>query len=165
MICSKENTMAMLRLSGFVLVASTALSLTACVGGSGDEPIVGSAEQGAIAVMERACAGCHGDDMAGRLDPFSDNVTYYPDTVAYAANLTPDVATGIGSWDDVQIDVAIRVGVDDANKPMCEPMPVYPTMDDQEVADIIAYLRTVPAVNRAVPESTCPSQHGDPHDE
>jgi hypothetical protein len=47
---------------------------------------------------------------------------------------------------------------------MCEPMPVYSTMSDQEVADIIAYLRSLPAVSREIEESSCPSQTGDPHD-
>src|SRR5687768_5688297 len=161
--------MAMLRMSGFVLaVASTALSLSlaACVEGSSEqEPIVGSAERGAEAVAARACAGCHEPDMSGRLDPFSDNVTFHDDTISYASNLTPDDATGIGTWTDVQIDIAIRVGVDGIDKPMCEPMPVYATMSDQEVADIIAYLRSLPPVSKAVTESSCPSQVGDPHDE
>ena len=158
--------MAMIRVSGFVLVvASTALSLVACVDGASKGTIVGSVERGSTAVTMRACRGCHEADMAGRLDPFSDNVTFLPDTVAYASNLTPDVATGLGSWSDLQIDVAIRVGIDGTEKPMCEPMPGYPNMSDQEVADIIVYLRGLPAVHRQIPESSCPSQHDGPHGE
>jgi cytochrome c551/c552 len=161
--------MAMLRVSGFVLVvASTALSLSLAACTSSSNEIVGNAEAGRSAIEARACTGCHEEDLSGRLDAFSDNVTYYEDTVSYASNLTPDDATGLGLWSDVQIDVAIRVGVDGTNgvaKPMCEPMPVYPDMSDQEIADIIAYLRSIPAVSKGVPPSSCPSQHGDPHDE
>jgi hypothetical protein len=160
-----EDGMAMIRVSGFVLAAaSTALALAACVEGA-EEETIGSPERGAAAVIDRACKGCHSEDLAGRLDPFSDNVTYYPDTVSFASNLTPDLATGIGGWSDVQLDLAIRVGVDGVAKPMCEPMPVYSTMSDQEVADIIAYLRSLPPVSRQIEDSSCPSQIGDPHDE
>jgi cytochrome c553 len=157
--------MATIRFSTFALVASTALSLSlgACVEQPSQHKLVGSVTAGAASVKARACAGCHGDNMAGSQEAFHDNVTFYPDTVAYASNLTPDVATGIGSWDDAEVDVAIRVGVDGVSKPMCEPMPVYASMGDQEVTDIIAYLRSLPPVKLEVMESSCPSQHGSPH--
>jgi cytochrome c2 len=148
-----------------VMLAAASISFAACVSDSPDSLIVGSAERGAVAVKKRACDGCHEPDMGGRLDRFSDNTTNYPDTISYAANLTPDIATGLGRWTYLELDAAIRVGYDGVDKPMCEPMPVYSTMPDQELADIIAYLRSVPAISRAIPESSCPSQHGDPHDE
>jgi len=155
----------MVRFSRVSLLLSM-VSLGACVDTpQHQQPLVGSVAHGETAVAARACAGCHEPDFAGRLDAFHDDTTYLPDTISYASNLTPDLATGIGSWSDAQIDVAIRVGVDGIDKPMCEPMPVYAMMADQEVADIIAYLRSLPPVAKAVPQSACPSQHGGPHDE
>jgi len=154
----------MIRIS-VLLVMSIGLSVGCVESSSSPHMLVGSVTRVASSVATRACKGCHGDDMAGRTDPFHDDTTYLPDTISYASNLTPDMATGIGSWSDAQLDVAIRVGVDGTTKPMCEPMPVYAMMSDQEVADVIAYMRSLPAVNRDIPESSCPSQQGGPHGE
>jgi cytochrome c2 len=149
------------RLFGLVfVVASSALSVAAC--GESLEP--GNVERGAVLVNDLACSGCHYFDLGGTLDPLPDPYSMHEDTVAYASNITPDVATGIGNWTDQELDEAIRAGIDAADEKMCEPMPVYSDMSDQEVADIIAFLRSLPPVVRAVAESSCPSQTGDPHE-
>ncbi|HET7716191.1 MAG TPA: cytochrome c [Bauldia sp.] len=109
-----------------------------------------------------ACGNCHngrnekfefipGKELAGGFhlfDPIGID--------AYAANITPDPDTGIGTWTDEQIIVAIREGKTPDGRinfpPM--PVPVYNNMSDDDVKAIVAYLRTVPAVHNEVPEST-----------
>ena len=144
-----------LRLESFVCLS--AVLLIACGGGESGLP-KGDAAKGKAAVAERSCTGCHGQDLAGTTTELSDTVTHLPDTKAYSSNLTPDTETGIGDWSDDELAAAIRNGVDDADKAMCEPMPIYKSMSDEELANIIAYLRTLPAVKKEIPESSCPSQ-------
>ena len=74
---------------------------------------------------------------------------------AYAANITPDPDTGIGTWTDEEIITAIREGKTPDGRINFPPMPVptYNNMSDDDVKAIVAYLRTVPAIHNEVPES------------
>ncbi|APR76697.1 Hypothetical protein A7982_02044 [Minicystis rosea] len=73
----------------------------------------------------------------------------------YGANLTPDMATGIGGWTDEQIKTAIKTGVDDEGQDLCSSMTRFSALSDQDLSDIVAYLRSIPAVDNAVQEGTC----------
>jgi mono/diheme cytochrome c family protein len=69
----------------------------------------------------------------------------------YSTNITPDKETGIGAWSNEQIIAAIRDG-DVRGKGVEAPvMPYYrySGMTGEDVADLVAYLRTLPAVRRA----------------
>jgi mono/diheme cytochrome c family protein len=72
----------------------------------------------------------------------------------YGSNITPDPETGLGRWSDAEIAAAIRDGVGRDGSVEAPAMPYYQYagMADDDVADLIAYLRTlppVPRVNRA----------------
>jgi mono/diheme cytochrome c family protein len=76
-----------------------------------------------------------------------------PFGTVYSSNITPDPTTGIGKWTDEQIIVATRAG----RRPNGErlipvhPYTVFNGMAEQDLKDVVAYLRSVPAVNRATP--------------
>lgn len=76
-----------------------------------------------------------------------------PFGTVYSSNITPDPTTGIGKWTDEQIITAIRAG----RRPNGEriipvhPYTVFNGMAEQDLKDLVAYLRSVPAVNRAAP--------------
>ncbi|MEO8299373.1 MAG: c-type cytochrome, partial [Burkholderiales bacterium] len=74
---------------------------------------------------------------------------------AVSANITPDPETGIGKWTDAQIALAIREGKRPDGTLIGPPMPfgLYRGISDNDVAAIVAYLRTVPPVKNAVPKS------------
>jgi mono/diheme cytochrome c family protein len=69
----------------------------------------------------------------------------------YSTNITPDRQTGIGSWSDDQIITAIRLG----RRPNGErlipvhPYTVFNGMAEEDLRSLVAYLRTVPPVNRS----------------
>ena len=73
---------------------------------------------------------------------------------AYAPNITMDVETGIGSWTDEEIMVAIRDGLRPDGSLVRPPMPsaFYRGMSDTDVRAIVAYLRTLKPVKNEVPE-------------
>ena len=73
-----------------------------------------------------------------------------PFGTVYSTNITPDTKTGIGSWTDEEIVTAIRLG----RRPNGERIvPVHPFtsfngMADGDLKALVAFLRTVPPVNR-----------------
>ncbi len=105
------------------------------------------------------CGNCHtpqgpqgpvaGKALAGGL-PFREKVF-----TAYSSNITPDPETGIGRWTDAQIATAIREGKRPDGSLIGPPMPfeLYRGIADADLAAIVAYLRTVPAVKNAVKKS------------
>ncbi len=68
----------------------------------------------------------------------------------YSSNITPDKQTGIGGWTDDQIITAVRLG----RRPNGErlipvhPYPVFNGMAAEDLRALVAFLRTVPPVNR-----------------
>lgn len=150
------------------------------VGGCDDPPSDGDGvvdmlpadpvQRGRFHVDARGCPSCHQSMEAGA-GTLSGSSTPRMGTLAYPANLTPDVDTGIGSWSDADIMRAMRTGVDDEDAPLCPPMPHFDgsggdgrPMNDDEATSIVAYLRSLPPVHHAVPESSCPPLKSPPAD-
>lgn len=74
-----------------------------------------------------------------------------PYGTVYSTNITPDQPTGIGGWTDEQIITAVRLGRrpnGDRLLPV-HPYPVFNGMAAEDLKALVAFLRTVPAVNRA----------------
>lgn len=102
------------------------------------------------------CNFCHQDSMPGAGD-FSGQTFPRPRTTAYGANLTPDRMTGIGARTDEQVLRSIRQSVAaDGTRRLCEMSPFSPTMlPDENLCALLAYLRSLTPVSRAIPASTC----------
>jgi mono/diheme cytochrome c family protein len=66
-------------------------------------------------------------------------------------NITPDEATGIGRWSGAGFVRAVRDGVRPDGSPIHPPMPLYRSLDEQDLLAVHAFLRTVPAVRTAHP--------------
>ncbi len=108
-----------------------------------------------------ACSNCHAmrnpdfTVVAGMEFAGGFRITL-PELDVYAANITPDMETGIGGWSDAEIIRAIREGVASDGTIIFPPMPVptYNNMSDDDVKAIVAYLRTLKPVKHEVSEST-----------
>ncbi len=109
----------------------------------------GAVARGFALIDENGCRSCHGADLAGT----PGGIPRFPKI--HGANLTPDMDTGIGGWSDAQIATAIRTGIDDEGGALCEKMPHFAKLTDADVGAIVAYLRSVPAVGKKIPESEC----------
>ncbi|MCC5793669.1 MAG: hypothetical protein JJT85_02905 [Chromatiales bacterium] len=68
-------------------------------------------------------------------------------------NITPDDATGIGAWTDGEVARAIREGIGRNGQALFPIMPwfMYQVMTDEDLAAVIAYLRSMPAVYNDTP--------------
>ena len=83
--------------------------------------------------------------------------------VSYAANLTPDMETGLGSWTAEQFVAAIRHGKHaGSGRPIAPPMPwqSFARLDDNDLRAIYAYLMAQQPVHNLVPEPSPPAPHG-----
>lgn len=141
-------------LSGAKRLCLLLLAIAGCDGEGVDvhDPI----SLGHAFVNQRGCGNCH----QGPDGTLSGQTTPRPSTRAYPKNLTPDHATGIGDWADLQIIRAIRFGIDDEGRSLCPPMPVFEDMTSLEADAIVAYLRSLQAVEHKIPESECPPLDG-----
>jgi len=112
------------------------------------------------------CAGCHSPrdftrvgapefkDQRGSGNVFSDFLIGMPG-VLVAANITPDMETGIGGWSDGEKIRAIREGVDRDGNALFPMMPysTYRHMSDEDVEALVAYMDTLPPVRHAMPKT------------
>lgn len=147
------GTVLLLALGAFL--ATNALSVTnsanASPATSGGDPVRGQY----IFALSGGC-GCHGANLAGfnpAGPPFGEMLAG-PFGSVPAANITQDKDTGIGNWTDDQIVNALRNGIDDGGEQLFPIMPynTFHFMSDADVTDLVAFLRTVPAVSNKVPE-------------
>jgi hypothetical protein len=106
------------------------------------------------------CPSCHTSDMGGTSTPLSQYVA--TGNYLYPPNLTPDMTTGVGSWRDNDLALAITEGIDNQSERLCPQMQHYPGMCTSEVNGVIAWLRSLPAVSRQVPRSICPPLKSNP---
>jgi len=70
-----------------------------------------------------------------------------------APNLTPDPETGAGRWSDDELARAIREGIGHDGRALFPMMPYdeYRILSDEDVASIVVYVRSLPAVRNPLP--------------
>ncbi len=107
-----------------------------------------------------ACASCHarpGQDnrlaLGGGMALASPFGTFYP------PNISQDRADGIGKWRAIDIANAVMSGVSPSGQHYYPALPYvnYVKMTRQDAADLIAYLRTLPAVAGGTPAHDLPA--------
>lgn len=86
-----------------------------------------------------------------------------PFGIVYAANLTPDNETGLGSWSADDFIRAVRTGKHHGvptARPILPPMPWMnlAAQSDEDLRAVFAYLKSVPAVKNEVPAPKVPPQ-------
>jgi len=114
----------------------------------------GDAAAGRLVYFAGGCESCHKsprqDDplrLGGGLGLKTPFGTFYP------PNISTDPADGIGGWRPVDIANALLSGVsrDGQNLYPAFPYPSYQRMTPKDVADLVAFLRTLPAVPGRAP--------------
>jgi mono/diheme cytochrome c family protein len=107
-------------------------------------------ERGRHLVESRyACIECHGTNFGGGV---------MVDDPMLGQFLGPNITTGTGSrsagYGPADWDRIVRHGVRSDGRPAAMPSEDFQRMTDQELADVVAYIRSQPAVNNEVPPAT-----------
>jgi Cytochrome c len=135
-----------LALIALVLIAGAAFVIT--VNRLDESPAAsgpGNAQRGAYLAKVGHCAGCH--TARGGAPYAGGRALATPFGTVYAANLTPDDSTGIGRWSDTDFWRALHNGRSADGRlllPAC-PYPNFTQVSREDVRDLFAYLRNVPA--------------------
>lgn len=107
----------------------------------------GAIERGKYLFVGADCGGCHGGDTQGAA-PSGGLGLDTPFGLFHVPNITPDKQYGIGSWSEADFRAALRKGVGHKGEYL---FPVFPftsftNMSDGDIADLYAYLMSLPAV-------------------
>lgn len=91
-----------------------------------------------------------GMEGAGEIEPYAD----LPGRIV-APNLTPDQETGAGNWTDDMFARAIREGIGHDGRALFPIMPYqnFRELSDEDVASLVVYLRSLPAVHHELPKT------------
>lgn len=86
----------------------------------------------------------------------NDDLTAWvgPWGISFAANLTPDVETGLGGWTAAQFIQSMRTGKHlGVGRPILPPMPVsaLAAMTDPDLNAMFAYLKSLKPIKNLVP--------------
>lgn len=103
-----------------------------------------------LTVAITKCVECHGPDLGGAVVIDDKGLGYVT-----APNITTGDGSVIDEYTDAELARVIRNGVKrDGHGVMIMPSEDYHTMTDSDVVAIIAYVRSVPPVNRTMPKSS-----------
>lgn len=106
---------------------------------------IGDAVEGARLGDLYGCTHCHTPDLGGMI--FIDGMPF----IRLAANNITAGAPG-GAYSDEDFERALRHGIArDGRKLFAMPSAEYTYLSDQDIADLLAWIRTMPAVERELP--------------
>jgi mono/diheme cytochrome c family protein len=112
-------------------------------------PQAAMAERGAYLYNTTSCFFCHLGDGSG-----GNKISWKPFGTLYVRNISSDRETGIGDWNDAEVARAIRSGVSRHGRQLHWQGMIWDllsNLDEEDVRALIAYLRTLPPVHKAVP--------------
>ena len=107
--------------------------------------MIGNASEGELVFAAAGCSSCH---SAENTDALSGGKAFVSDFgTFYAPNISTHPRFGIGTWSDYDLANAIMAGVspDSEHYYPAFPYTTYSKMDPQDVVNLIAHLRTLPA--------------------
>jgi len=112
-------------------------------------------ERGRYLYTIASCALCHGPDGAG-----GAKLSWRVLGTVWARNLTPDRDTGLGAWTDGEIARAMRSGIAKDGRPLHWQAMIWDhasNWDEEDLRALIAFLRALPPLHRAVPTPRPPA--------
>jgi mono/diheme cytochrome c family protein len=92
------------------------------------------------------CAGCHGDGLEGRV---------FAEDPLFGRLVAPNLTGARARYDDADFDRLLRHGVrpDSTGVSLAMPSASFARLADDDLAAIIAYVRSLPAVDNPLPDT------------
>jgi mono/diheme cytochrome c family protein len=96
------------------------------------------------------CMDCHTERRPGEPTRFGAGGKQFlgPWGISVSANLSSDKTNGLGDWSDAEIERTIRTGIARDGHKLFPPMPfpAYKNIAADDMAALLAYLRSLPAI-------------------
>ncbi len=107
-------------------------------------------KRGKVLFEAADCTSCHTDVKGGGAPLAGGRKLTTPFGVFYGPNITPDRKDGIGDWSEAQFRRALHRGIDKKGDYLYPvfPFAAFTGISNVDVADLYAYLRTLPPVAR-----------------
>jgi len=111
----------------------------------------GDAKRGEYLVKAGGCLGCHTEDKKDAAPFAGGRALKTPFGTFFGPNITPHPQAGIGKWTEADFVRAMRHGrrPDGANYFPAFPYPSFTNINDQDLGDLWAYLRTLAPSSQA----------------
>lgn len=148
---------------GVLFARAIACALTMTLGGcaiaqtAADPQNFSQIERGRYLTVVADCTACHTDPAGGASFAGGRDIET-PFGKLRSPNITPDLRTGIGAWQDQDFDAAVRRGKrpDGSRLYPAMPYPFYSRMSREDVLAIRAFLNTVPPVRARIKVNLLP---------
>lgn len=130
-----------LALSAVYAVSSSRLNEDHAATAHAFDPASGDIVEGRHLAAAYGCQDCHGENLAG---------TLLVDAMPFARIPAPNLTAGRagGALTDEQWELGVRHGIgSDGRALVIMPSPEYVYLSDSDLADLVAYARTLPAVS------------------
>ena len=110
----------------------------------------GDAKRGEYLSKAAGCLGCHTETHKDAVPYAGGRALKTPFGTFYGPNITPHPQAGIGGWSQADFDRALRQGIrpDGAHYFPAFPYPSFTRINDADLRDLWAYLRTLQASPR-----------------
>jgi mono/diheme cytochrome c family protein len=103
-------------------------------------------EEGRRIAQLAGCMHCHGDNLAG---------TVVDDIPNFVRLVAPNISTVLPDYTDAQLATVLRKGVKrDGTSVLFMPSEMFRHLRDEDLARVIAFLRTKPVVTEGIAEKT-----------
>lgn len=134
---------------GFVLIAGHAGISDAELQSSLPAEFIANADQGELLYHMGGCASCHVGENSDGL-PTGGQRLHTKFGTFVSSNITPDLATGIGSWSAADFVNAMREGISPEGQHYYPAFPYtsYAIATNEDLLHLKKYLDSLPAVNR-----------------
>lgn len=111
----------------------------------------GNVQRGAYLARISGCISCHTNLAKGGRPLAGDKIFKTQFGQFISPNITTDKTNGIGNWSIDDFSHAVRNGISPAGQSYYPtfPYPFFNSFSDQDIADLWAAFRTVPAVNQS----------------
>jgi mono/diheme cytochrome c family protein len=111
----------------------------------------GDAKKGLYISKAAGCLGCHTEEKENAQPYAGGRALKTPFGTFYGPNITPHATAGIGRWSEQNFMRALREGrrPDGAHYFPAFPYPSFTKINDADLRDLWAYLRSLPPSSRA----------------
>ena len=146
----------------FILISAAGLwvlTIPKSISASALGPHTPDPGKGRILFHAGGCVSCHASPQQEDKTRLGGGLALRsPFSTFFAPNISPDATDGIGAWTEAQFVTALKEGTSPGGEHLYPafPYPSYQVISFDDLRDLFAYLKTLPAVQGKAPAHDLP---------